>query len=423
MPLKDKLQRLKKHINTTDSSEFTKSEVSKDSVLEDFSKWEEFGTVRYELDGGVCYVRTVEYPLTHKHGLYKFNQIFDVVEEWNRLSLVHPLSSRGYKTSDLFFFDTETTGLHGGTGNTIFLLGHAQVLADKVIVKQHFLPSPDGEIALYHSFLSHVNYSTLVTYNGKAFDWPQVKTRHTLVRNHVPKLPEFGHFDLLHASRRFWKDDLEAVKLSIVERDIIQVTREDDVPGYLAPMIYFTYLQDRKPDSIFQVLRHNEYDLLSLITLYIHLSRLLLLPEQGANNTERLRAARWLEQLGNHEMAMLLYEPLVKEGIEQAMWHQSILYKKNQQWQHSLHLWELLHNGDNIELKVGSLVELAKYYEHINKNYQLALNFAQKCYTIIKSNNTFCDSDIVKRIARLEKKSIPRESAKNALNRENNPIL
>ena len=32
---------------------------------------------------------------------------------------------------DLFFFDTETTGLGGGTGNTIFLLGHASVKGEE----------------------------------------------------------------------------------------------------------------------------------------------------------------------------------------------------------------------------------------------------------------------------------------------------
>ena len=88
---------------------------------------------------------------------------------------------------------------------------------------------------LYESFLKTVDYTTLVTYNGRAFDWPQVKTRHTLVRDHVPKLPSFGHFDLLHASRRMWKNKLESVKLANVEENILGVVRENDIPGYLAP--------------------------------------------------------------------------------------------------------------------------------------------------------------------------------------------
>ena len=52
----------------------------------------------------------------------------------------------------------------------------------------------------------------MVTYNGKAFDWPQVKTRHTLIREHVPKLPPFGHFDLYHAARRMWKHQSGTLK-------------------------------------------------------------------------------------------------------------------------------------------------------------------------------------------------------------------
>ncbi|MCK9907287.1 ribonuclease H-like domain-containing protein, partial [Frankia sp. Cpl3] len=74
----------------------------------------------------------------------------------------------------------------------------------------------------------------LVTYNGKAFDWPQVKTRHTLLRDSVPELPIFGHFDLLHGARRLWKDELESCRLANIEREKLGSFRQDDVPGYMA---------------------------------------------------------------------------------------------------------------------------------------------------------------------------------------------
>ena len=44
----------------------------------------------------------------------------------------HPLSAKGMNQG-LFFFDTETTGLIWWAGNTIFLLGYAQV-TDKEVV-------------------------------------------------------------------------------------------------------------------------------------------------------------------------------------------------------------------------------------------------------------------------------------------------
>ena len=204
--------------------------------------WEQANTKVYYLEDEYCFIREVHYPLSHQHGKYRFQDYIKAVDMWNHNGMKHPLSAYGYQPNDLFFFDTETTGLGGGVGNTIFLLGYAYLEKDEIILRQHFLPEPGLEIPLYYSFLENIDYTTLVTYNGKAFDWPQVKTRHTLIREHVPKLPSFGHFDLYHASRRFWKDQLESVKLVNVEKDILEFERKDDVPGFLAPMIYFDFL-------------------------------------------------------------------------------------------------------------------------------------------------------------------------------------
>lgn len=103
---------------------------------------------------------------------------------------------------------------------------------------------------MYQSFLSEVDITSLVTYNGKAFDWPQVKTRHTLIRDRLPKLPEFGHFDLLHGARRLWKHKMERVSLGSVEKEELGVSRKEDTPGYLAPMLYFHFIKAQEPDLL-----------------------------------------------------------------------------------------------------------------------------------------------------------------------------
>lgn len=112
-----------------------------------------------------------------------------------------------------------------------------------------------------------------MTYNGKAFDWPQVKTRHTLIRDRLPKLPEFGHFDLLHGARRLWKHKMDRVSLGTVEKEELGIRRLEDTPGYLAPMLYFHFIKAQEPDLLKGVLHHNEMDVLSLISLYIHMSK------------------------------------------------------------------------------------------------------------------------------------------------------
>ena len=205
MSIKNKLNRLKPHLHH--EQEKTQLDVR---PLETLTKtvdpfmdvWMKEGVVPFYVDGDYCLVREKTYPLDMLHGKYRFLDFKQAVKAWNDSHLNHPLSASGYQAEDLFFFDTETTGLGGGTGNTIFLLGHASITDKEVVLKQHILPQPGSEIPLYKSFLESVNYSQMVTYNGKAFDWPQVKTRHTLIREHVPKLPPFGHFDLYHACEK-----------------------------------------------------------------------------------------------------------------------------------------------------------------------------------------------------------------------------
>ena len=52
----------------------------------------------------------------------------------------------------------------------------------------------------------------------------------------------------------------------------MEFEREDDIPGFLAPMIYFDFIERKNPEGMLGILKHNEIDILSLITLYTHLT-------------------------------------------------------------------------------------------------------------------------------------------------------
>ena len=106
-------------------------------------------------------------------------------------------------------------------------------------------------------------------------------------------LPAFGHFDLFHASRRLWKHKLERLKLSIVEKEVLGIERKDDIPGFLAPMIYFDFVESKHPEGMLGILKHNEIDILSLVTLYTHLTFQLLWIRSAANKTESYEVGRW----------------------------------------------------------------------------------------------------------------------------------
>lgn len=372
-------------------------------------KWLQNDTSMYRFDDSYCFIREVRYPLDYQHGKYSFSQLHTIIEHWNKSSLHHPLSANGLNSSDLFFFDTETTGLGGGAGNTIFLLGYAFITETEVVVRQHILPHPGNEIPLYQSFLENINYETLVTYNGKAFDWPQIKTQHTLIREHVPKLPEFGHFDLYHASRRLWKDKLERVKLSAVETDILGIERTNDIPGYLAPMIYFDFVEREDPEILFGILKHNELDVLSLISLYIHISKQIL--QMDGYNGESLKVARWLDYLGEKENAANTYEVVRKVGNDQdriSASHALAFQKKRQkQFKEALDIWRDVAVKGNKQQRIEANIECAKLLEHQFKDLSAALHFTEKTFQETIKTGEFSATwleNLERRLERLKRK-------------------
>lgn len=417
--LKNKLNRYKKHLKSDREKE---EEVVKNSSsqlphieIPYLEKWNSVNVKPFYLDGQYSLIREVTYPIDYEHGRHQFSELFDIAKLWNESRSNHPLSCRDVNVSDMVFFDTETTGLGGGAGNAIFVIGYARVYDDKVVVTQQFLPNPGAEVPFYHAFLSDVGESIqlLHSYNGKAFDWPQVKTRHTLLRGLIPKLPEFGHFDLLHASRRLWKNRLESVRLSLVEKEILNIEREGDIPGYLAPMMYYQFLEHKNPEMILGVLKHNEIDVLSLITLYIHLSLKILKPSEHANEMEHYEIARWLDAVGEKDDAYIAYEELLPKGNKnevKAKLAMATHLKREKKWDQATILWEEVLNKGNHPLKCEAGVELAKYYEHQRKDYEKALSYVETVNSILKEREQLLHfigkekEELIKRRTRIQHK-------------------
>ncbi|MGD6897223.1 ribonuclease H-like domain-containing protein [Bacillus infantis] len=423
MSLKNKLNRLKPHLSKEQGSEPAKpvraEEATKEFMLHDL--WKENGVFPFHFEDSFCLVREKEYPLDWKHGKYRFSDFAAAVNAWNSGDVSHPLSSAGHQPDELFFFDTETTGLGGGTGNTIFLLGHASVTRDGVKLKQHILPHPGAEVPLYKSFLDSVDYTTMVTYNGKAFDWPQVKTRHTLIREQVPKLPPFGHFDLYHASRRIWKHRLERLKLSIVEKEVLGVERKDDIPGFLAPMIYFDYVQTKNPEGMLGILKHNEIDILSLITLYTHLSYQLLGLDGSRTAAETYEVGRWFSSLGNTSSAKAAFVQAAQTENEESVKARNALafeHKKLKDWEQAAALWQECADSEaDPKITAESSIELAKYFEHRSKDLARAVHYAEKARKALEAVPAPGTSDKLKpetdkRIRRLYAK-LEKEQSRN----------
>lgn len=172
---------------------------------------------------------------------------------------------------DLLSFDTETTGLSGGTGTRAFMIGASDWNDSGLRVRQLLITTLGGEAAMLEAFRDWINPQTvLVSYNGKSYDSPLLATRYRLGRMDNP-LAGLRHLDLLYPVRRRFRGVWENCRLATVEREWLGVLREDDLPGSEAPRAWLDYLRGLSGRNLRRVLEHNDQDLRSLTTLLLRL--------------------------------------------------------------------------------------------------------------------------------------------------------
>jgi len=166
--------------------------------------------------------------------------------------------------SRLLLFDTETTGLAGGTGTRAFMIGVGDWHEGGFRERQLLITTLAGEAAMLDCFASWLRPdAVLVSYNGKSYDSPLLKTRFRLLQRSCP-LEGLAHIDLLHPVRRRWRGVWENCRLATAERKLLDVVREDDLPGSEAPAAWLGFLRGGSAAALHRVARHNSQDLRSL---------------------------------------------------------------------------------------------------------------------------------------------------------------
>lgn len=174
----------------------------------------------------------------------------------------------------LVFFDTETTGLAGGSGTRAFMIGAAHWRDGALCVRQWLTTTMSGEAAMLDLFRQWLPAdSVLVSYNGKCYDAPLLNTRYRLNRIASP-LAGLDHVDLLYPTRRRYRGRWENCRLATIERRALGVVREDDLPGSEAPAAWLSYLRGGSAHDLRRVLSHNDRDVITLAQLLLHLSTL-----------------------------------------------------------------------------------------------------------------------------------------------------
>jgi uncharacterized protein YprB with RNaseH-like and TPR domain len=170
--------------------------------------------------------------------------------------------------ADLLFFDLETTGLSTGPGVTAFLAAFGRLDRGNLRVDQYLLLDYPGEAGFLEALLGEfaADRQPLVTsYNGKSFDAQLLRTR--CLMNGFPP-PSFAHADLLHPSRRLWKRTLGSCSQASIETTALGLDRGADIPGSMAPDIWFSFLKTGDPAELAGVCDHNARDIFGLTAIF-----------------------------------------------------------------------------------------------------------------------------------------------------------
>jgi len=349
---------------------------------------------------GACFVAERDLALDHRHGDEALGRFFELSDRGLGClaRLVEPLS---IDRESIVFLDTETTGLAGGTGTYVFMVGLAYFRGDRLLVRQYFMRDHAEEPAMLAA-LSQVldRFEAVVTFNGKSFDVPLLLTRYTANRQR-PTVPTEIHLDLLHPSRRFWREQLESCTLSTLERAILGHERTHDVPSWMIPELYFRYLRGDDPRLMVAIFEHNLHDVLSLVTLTCRLGRLLdgpTVPVQfdalSSNSVpvdpqpsvfELFGAARIYEDLGLLEEAYTRYEQALAVKRDVAMRARvasrlAALCKRAGRHERAIQLWKRLASLGLTGCE--PFVELAKHFEHRQRDYEAAIHVVQEALAV-----------------------------------------
>jgi len=173
-----------------------------------------------------------------------------------------------HEPENYVFLDIETLGL---CSRPIILFGVGTIDDGNLSVHQYLLRDIDEEQSALTAMLDHLsgNSPALVTFNGKSFDVPYLSDR--LAYYGMGSPARIPHFDVLHFSRRRWKNHLPSLRLTALETEILGICRDDDIPGQMVPEFYETYLRTGNCGPLVPIIEHNKQDVISLALLFFYL--------------------------------------------------------------------------------------------------------------------------------------------------------
>lgn len=383
------------------------------------------GEVVGDESAGFYLVRT-DFPIDTVQGGMPLGAVLDSLPENIAFSACDEELSE-FDPMTAVFIDTETSGLAGGTGTVTFLVG-AGYFTDSVAanypadtaprlvfrLEQCFMRDFDDEEPMLQ-YLDGVfkRAETIVSFNGKTFDIPLLRTRYLFSR--IPfRLDSALHYDLIHAVRRIWKLRLNNCSLQNIEREIMGIRRHGDIPSAEIPQIWFDYLRTRDARTLPGVFYHHKNDILSLVALTALIARSLDVPNgDGFTHAEdrlsvlrlNFRQKKFAEAV---EHAKKLLETETEDAVRRrAMEFYALACKRLLDWEQMAEVFSLMLR--EFPSEIIPRLELAKHYEHRTKDLPMALQICTEAADALQRNpladpSQWPLSDLLHRIERLERK-------------------
>jgi len=321
------------------------------------------------------------FPLHHEHGRWPLHAVLgydsglaaDVAQHAGLSSLT---------PGQLAYLDTETTGLAGGAGTLVFLVGIGRFVEDGFRLRQYFLRDPAEEPAMLTALLEDLEpASGFVTFNGQRFDLPLLEMRYVAGLRHRGSLTRRPQLDLLFPARRLWRRQLPDCSLATLEAELLGVRRdEQDIPGAEIPGLYLDYLRTGRTEGIRRILYHNGQDVLSLVGLAAQVLDRHASDIGGLAQGEALALARWHDRLGRVAEAERYYlaalasdDPWVRR---EALSGYTMLLKGTGRRPEAIAGWDEW--GQLAPEDPTPALELAKYYEWQERDYVEALRWSER---------------------------------------------
>ena len=361
---------------------------------------------------GDCFVVRKSLALNQKHGSVSLAKFPDL----SVFSAIPGLDGIAETPREnILFIDTETTGLSGGAGTYVFLIGVAKYHKKRLQFAQFFLQDPAKESSQLSALEDFASSSDLiVSYNGKSFDVPRIKTRYSFHGRQSP-FDDMRHIDLLHISRRLWKRHLPGCTLGDLEYHILGLERSSlDIPGWQISEKFFDYLQTGDPDPLESVFYHNEIDVISLVSLLSYITDRLANPISPAFQEQHdlISIGEYLIHLQQENQAIsVLNQALINKDIPDEIRITGLLslanlHKRSARFDLAVPLWEECADLNDPRPHI----ELAKYYEHKKSDFQEAIHWTLTALELYHTTSTEPQTSISiaeaeHRLARLKRKS------------------